>query len=149
MHWSRDWPCTDHVTDHAVISWLSCTESLAVHTLITWLIMHWSSGYHALITWLSCTDHVVDQTLIMWQIMQLSRGYHALIKWLIILCSWNWSCNDHVATMYWSRDWSCTDHVNDHALFTWLIMNWSRGSNSLITWISCTDCVPDMHRSRD
>ena len=37
MHWSRDWSCTDHVTDHAQI---------------TWLIMHWSCGYHALLTWL-------------------------------------------------------------------------------------------------
>ena len=37
MHWSRDWSCTDHVTDHA---------------LIMWMIMHWSRGYHALLTWL-------------------------------------------------------------------------------------------------
>ena len=36
MHWSRDWSCTDHVTDHAQI---------------TWLIMQWSRDW-------SCSDHV-------------------------------------------------------------------------------------------
>ena len=30
-------------------------------------------------------------------------GYHALIKWLIILCSRNRSCTDHVAIMHCSR----------------------------------------------
>ena len=51
MYWSRDWSCTDHVIDPA---------------LITWLIMHGSrdcSGTnhltdHALTTWLTCTAHV-------------------------------------------------------------------------------------------
>ena len=32
--------CTDHVTGHALITWLSCTDHLAGHTLITCLVMH-------------------------------------------------------------------------------------------------------------
>ena len=48
MHCSRDWSCTDHVTDHAPITWLimhwsrnwSGTYHLANHALITWLIIH-------------------------------------------------------------------------------------------------------------
>ena len=59
MHCSRDWSCTDHVTDHAPITWLimhrsrtwSCTYHLADHALNTWLIIHCSRNW-------SCTDHV-------------------------------------------------------------------------------------------
>ena len=58
--------------------------------------------------------------------MHWSRGYHALITWLMTHVSRDWSCNDHVANMYWSRDWSCNGNVIDHALITWLIMHWSR-----------------------
>ena len=32
--------CTDHVADHALMSWQSCTVYLADHTLITCLVMH-------------------------------------------------------------------------------------------------------------
>ena len=49
MHWSRGWSCTDHVTDHALITWLSCTDHLAGHTLITCL---------------SCTDPVTKHEMI-------------------------------------------------------------------------------------
>ena len=158
MHCSRDWSCTDHVTNHALIIWLSCTHYVA--------IVHWSRGWSYWSRDWSCTDHVYimhwshdcpcsehvdDHTLIMWQIMQWSRGYHALIKWLIILCYWNWSCNDHVATMYWSGEWSCTDHLIDHALISWLIMHCTRDwsctdhmtHHALISWLSCTAHVAD------
>src|SRR5574342_791220 len=46
MHRSRDWSCTDHVTDHALITWLSCTAHVADH---------------AMITQLPCTGHMTDQ----------------------------------------------------------------------------------------
>ena len=52
MHWSRDWSCTDHVTDHAQITWLIMHWSRVYHTLLTWLIMQWSRSYHVLVTWL-------------------------------------------------------------------------------------------------
>src|SRR5574341_2484043 len=31
-----------HMTDHALITWLSCTEYVAEHALFTWLITHLS-----------------------------------------------------------------------------------------------------------
>ena len=37
---SKIYGCTDHVTDHALITWLSCTAHVADHALITWLIIH-------------------------------------------------------------------------------------------------------------
>ena len=40
---------TDHVTDHALITWLSCTDHLDGHTLLTQL---------------PCTGHVTDHALI-------------------------------------------------------------------------------------
>ena len=138
IHWPRDSACPDHVTDHALISWLSCTDHVAHHALITWLIMHWSRcvsctdhmTVHELITWILYTDQVTDHVLITWLIMHWSRGYHALITWLII---------------HWSLDWSCTDHVSDHALLTWLIMSlimhWSRAC-------SCTWRVHDHSRDQ-
>ena len=58
MHWSPGWSCTDHVTDHALITWLSCTDNLAGHTLITWL---------------SCTDHLAGHTLITCLVMHRLR----------------------------------------------------------------------------
>ena len=69
MHCSRDWSCTDHVTDHAPITWLimhwsrnwSGTYHLPDHALITWLIIHWSRDW-------SCTDHIIDPALITWLI---------------------------------------------------------------------------------
>ena len=42
---------TAHVTDHALITWLSCTEYVAEHALFTWLITHLSRD-------ITCTDHV-------------------------------------------------------------------------------------------
>ena len=66
MHCSHDWSCTDHVTDHALITWLSCTDHVAEHALFTWLITHLSRD-------ISCNDHVAR--------MHWSRG---------------WSCTDHV-----------------------------------------------------
>ena len=40
--------------------------------------------------------------------------------------------------MHCSRDWSCTDHVTDHASITWLIMHWSRNwSCTYLKWASC------------
>ena len=72
-------------------------------------------------------------------------------------CTRGSSCNDHVATIYWSRDWSCTDHVNDHALFPRLIMywsrDWSRTDHVAIMlcsrgW-SCSDHVATMYWSRE
>ena len=48
MHWWRNWSCTDHVADHALITWLSCTDHLAGH---------------AMITQLPCTGHVTDHAL--------------------------------------------------------------------------------------
>ena len=61
MHWSRGWSCTDHLEDHALITWLithsscawSCTDHLADNALITKLIIHWSH-------YCACTDHVAD-----------------------------------------------------------------------------------------
>ena len=32
--------CTDHVIDHALITWISCTDHVADHTLFTCLTMH-------------------------------------------------------------------------------------------------------------
>ena len=49
-----DQPRTDHVADHALITWLSCTNHVADHALITWLIY---------------TDHVADNALITWLII--------------------------------------------------------------------------------
>ena len=79
MHWTRGWSYTDHVSSHA---------------LITWLHMHWarnyrqwSGGYHALIKCLimqcSCESGYTNDVAI----MHWSRVYHALNTWLII----NWS----------------------------------------------------------
>src|SRR5574337_581177 len=42
MYCSRSWSYTAHVTDHALITWLSCTEYVAEHALFTWLITHLS-----------------------------------------------------------------------------------------------------------
>ena len=42
---------TAHVSDHALITWLSCTEYVAEHALFTWLITHLSRD-------ITCTDHV-------------------------------------------------------------------------------------------
>ena len=42
-HWSGGWSGTDHLTAHAVI---------------TWLVVHWSRVYHTVITWLRGADHV-------------------------------------------------------------------------------------------
>ena len=36
--WSQEFS----VTDHALITWLSCTDHVAEHSLITWLITHCS-----------------------------------------------------------------------------------------------------------
>ena len=129
MHWSRGWSGTDHVTNHAVITSLSCNDLEIAHALIIWMITHWSRDRsctehvtdHALITWLSCTNHVADLEQISWLIMQWSRRYHALISRL---------------RMHWSYGWSHTDHVTDHALNTWLIMHWSRDC-------TCTDHVTE------
>ena len=41
--------CTDHVTDHALLTWLSCTAHVAVH---------------AMNTQLPCTGHMTDHALI-------------------------------------------------------------------------------------
>ena len=30
----------DHVTEHALIKWLSCTDDVTAHALMTWLIRH-------------------------------------------------------------------------------------------------------------
>ena len=54
-------------TDHVSPSWLY-SDHVSVHALITWLIMHWSRGW-------SCTDHVGDNELITWLIIQCSRGW--------------------------------------------------------------------------
>ena len=90
MHWSRGWSYTDHVTDHAQITWLSCTDYLIVHAINTWMIMHLSRGWsctnhiadHELITWLSMQWSRVGMVLIMWLIMSWSRGYHGLMMCL-------------------------------------------------------------------
>ena len=60
MHWSRDWSCTDHVTDHAQITWLIMHWSRGYHSLLRWLIMQWSRSYHVLVTWLITTSVVSD-----------------------------------------------------------------------------------------
>ena len=60
MHCSRGWSYTDHMIDHALITWISCTNHVTDH---------------ALITWLSCTDHVADHALVMWLIMHWSRAW--------------------------------------------------------------------------
>ena len=144
MHWSRGWSCTDHVTDHA---------------LITWLIMHWSRGYHALITWLvihgscawSCTDYMTDHALNTWLIMHWSRGYHALLTWLIM----QWSCSYDVPVRWLIihplGDGPCTDHVADHTLISCLVMHRSRDKSwtyhiAIMKWSpgwKCTDHVAD------
>ena len=36
MHCSRGLPHTCHVTDHALITWISCTDHVAEHALFTW-----------------------------------------------------------------------------------------------------------------
>src|SRR5574340_572998 len=48
---------TATVTDHALITWLSCTEYVAEHALFTWLITHLSRD-------ITCTDHVVRHGMI-------------------------------------------------------------------------------------
>ena len=134
IHSSCGWSYTDHETDHAQNSWLSCTDHLAEYTLITWLIMYWSHGYHALITWLSCTDHV------------------AIMHW-----SRDWSCTDHFALIHFSQDCVWPDHVDGEVVITCLIMHWAPGwsctnhvaDHALITWLSCTDPIAIMHWSRD
>ena len=52
-----------------------------------------------------------------------------------------WSCNDHVATMYRSREWSYTHQVTDHALITWLSCTDHETDHALITSISCDQCM--------
>ena len=42
--------CNDLVSDHALITWLSCIAHVACH---------------AVITWLSCTTHLADHAMIM------------------------------------------------------------------------------------
>ena len=32
--------CTDHETDHALIRSISCTDHMTAHALITWMIIH-------------------------------------------------------------------------------------------------------------
>ena len=32
--------CTDHETDHALITSISCTDHMTAHALITWMIIH-------------------------------------------------------------------------------------------------------------
>ena len=54
IHWSRDCACTDHMADHALITWLSCTDHDTDHTLITSI---------------SCTDHMTAHALITWMII--------------------------------------------------------------------------------
>ena len=54
MHWTHGWSCTDHVADHALITWLSCPDHVADH---------------ALITSISCTDHMTAHALITWMII--------------------------------------------------------------------------------
>ena len=39
-HCSRGCSYTDHVIDHALITWISCTDHVADHTLFTCLTMH-------------------------------------------------------------------------------------------------------------
>ena len=172
MHWSRGWFYTVHLSDHALITWLiihcsrswSCTDYVAIMQCSRgWSCndhvanMYWSRDW-------SCNGNVIDHALITWLIMHWLRGYHALLTWLIL----QWSCSYHVPVtwliMHWSLNWSCTDNEGDHTLITWLIIHWScdwsctdhvaimhcsRGYNAMITWISYTDPVPVMHRSRD
>ena len=107
------WSYTDHVIDHALITWISCTDHVADHTLFTCLTMQWSRGWsytahvtdHALITWLSCTEYVAE---------------HALFTWLITHLSRDITSTDHVALMHWSRGWSYSAHVTHHAHITFL-----------------------------
>ena len=37
---SRSSAGPDHVTEHALITWLSCTDDVTAHALMTWLIGH-------------------------------------------------------------------------------------------------------------
>ena len=69
---------------------------------------------------------------------------------IIMHCSRDWSCTDHVNNHEVITWLSCTDHVDimhwsvaDHTRITWLIMHWSRGYHALITWLSCTDHETD------
>ena len=63
IHLSSNCPCTDLVTNHALITWLSCTDHVS--------IMHWSRDctwtdhvpVHALFPWLSCNDQLANHTL--------------------------------------------------------------------------------------
>ena len=119
---------TDHMTDHALITWLhmhwsrNCRQwSRGYHALLMWLSMPWQGSYYALLTCLSWTEHMADHTLITWLHMPWSR---------------DWWCTDHVAIMHWTRGSSYIFHVTAHALITWLIIQWSRG------WL-CTDYVAD------
>ena len=59
IHWSRDWLCTLHGTDHA---------------LIMWLIMYWRRSW-------SYTDIGNMQALIIQRTMQRKRGKQWLLVW--------------------------------------------------------------------
>ena len=57
MQLSHGSSCTDHVTDHAGVTWLSCTDHVADHTLIRHVISEWPA------TW-SVHEQARDQCLI-------------------------------------------------------------------------------------
>ena len=74
MHWLRGWSYTDHVTNHALITWLIMHCSRCYHSLITWLSCHWSRDW-------SYTDHVADHALIPWlSDFTLTFHFHILEK---------------------------------------------------------------------
>ena len=57
MHWSRSF--------HALITWLLCTVPMAIMHCSHGSSYTDHVTDHAGVTWLSCTDHVADHTLIM------------------------------------------------------------------------------------
>ena len=70
---------------YAEINW-SCTDHVTAHALMTWLFGHWSRVYQAVISdWQALirdcarTDQVADQELTTWPRMQWSRGWSP--KW--------------------------------------------------------------------
>ena len=69
--------CTDHVADHALITWvimnwsrgLSYTAHVADHALITLWMMHWSRGW-------SYTDHVTHHAHIIHALCKTDQIVH-------------------------------------------------------------------------
>ena len=91
IHWSRSWSCTDNVTDHALITWLSCTTHVAEHALMTWLFGHWSRVYHAVIS---------DWQALIRNCITLSYGLISLLLFPVSTNTKQSSCNSRMGSLW-------------------------------------------------